>query len=68
VKFEDPEEPPSARLHLRLGTLNLKLLRQLALFDARDKSRGAIEFAINRYFLYIYALFWLDKPRAGIIL
>jgi hypothetical protein len=41
---------------------------KLALFDARDKSRGAIEFAINRYFLYIYALFWFDKPSAGIIL
>ena len=36
--------------------------------DAHDKSRAGMEFAINRYCVWIYEIFCVDKPGREIIL
>jgi hypothetical protein len=36
--------------------------------DAHDKSRGVTGFAINRYCVWIYAIFGVDRPGTWFIL
>ena len=72
VKFQVNKVPPGALRVFQLQTLHSTLPTRpkavRAKQDAHDKSRGGMEFAINRYCVCIYAMFHIDKPGREIIL